>query len=323
MKRVYTVVLALLGLTAVLSACGSSGQSGKTKNSSPPANTSASTPAGSSSAASYPSAPGSITVGSADFPENALLADIYGDAMAAKGVKVSKKLNIGERPAYMKALQDGSIGFIPEYSGSILVYLDKNATAKSPAEVYTALQSAAAAQNLVALQYAAAEDSDTITVTQAIADKYHLSSIADLKPVASKLTFGAPALFKTRADGIPALKSVYGVVFGRFTPLQAGGSITVTALKNGSIDAGDIFSTDPSIAKNHFVSLKDPKNMFAAQNVVPLFAKGKLSQPMVDACDAVSAKLDTATLAELVSHVAGGADPDAVAKGWLQSVGLG
>lgn len=320
MKRIYLLLAALLGLTLTLAACGSSGSSKLTN--SPPPNTQSAPGTAAGSATGLPTAPGSITVGSADFPESTLLADIYAGAMSAKGVQVTKKLNIGERSAYMAALNDGSIGFIPEYTGSILVYLDKSATAKTPDEVYAALKQAASGQGLVALQFAAAQDSDTITVTKQTADKYHLTSIADLKSVAGKLTFGAPAQFKTRADGIPALKSVYGVEFGRFTALQAGGTITVTALKNGSIDAGDIFSTDPSIAKNNFVSLTDPKSMFAAQNIVPLFAQAKLSQPMADACNAVSAKLDTATLAGLVAKVADGADPDSVAKDWLSSAGL-
>jgi osmoprotectant transport system substrate-binding protein len=184
------------------------------------------------------------------------------------------------------------------------------------------LQTAAASAGLVATQYAAAQDADTITVTKKTADKYHLTTIADLKSVAGKLTFGAPAQFRTRADGIPALRSVYGVTFGRFTPLSASGTATPTALNNGTVDAADIFSTDPSIVKYGFVSLQDPKSMFAAQNVVPLFAKKVLTQPMKDACDAVSAKLDTATLAKLVSEVAGGKDPDQVAKAWLSSEGL-
>lgn len=321
MKRIYVLLAALLGLVMPLAACGSSGSSGNTNP--PPSNNSSSQPAGATGASALPSAPGSIIVGSADFPENALLADIYGDAMAAKGVKVSKKLNIGERAAYLAALKDGSINFIPEYTGSILAYLDKSSTAKKPAEVYAALRKTVAGQGLTALQYASAQDTDTITVTKATADKYHLKSIADLKGVASKLTFGAPAQFKTRPDGIPALKSVYGVQFARFTPLKAGGTITVTALKNGSIDAGDIFSTDPAIAKNGFVSLQDPKSMFAAQNVVPLVTTSKLSKPMADACNAVSSKLDTKTLAGLVTKVSDGADPETVAKSWLSSVGLG
>ena len=274
------------------------------------------------SGAALPTAPGSVTVGSAAFPESELLADIYGDAMQAKGVKVSKKLNIGERGVYIAALKDGSIGFVPEYTGSILSYLDNATSAKSPDEVYTALKTKAASSGFVVGDFAAAQDSDTITVTKSTASKYHLTSIADLKSVASKLTLGAPAQFKTRADGVPALKSVYGVTFGTFKPTQAGGTVTVNALKNGAIDAADIFSTDPSIQANGFVSLQDPKSMFAAQNIVPLFAQKVVSQPMLDAVNAVSAKLDTKTLAGLVSQVAGGKSADSVAQAWLSQNGL-
>ena len=81
-----------------------------------------------------------IVVGSANFPENALLADIYAGALTAKGVKVSTKLNIGSRETYIPALKDGSIDLIPEYSGVLLQYFDKNATAVSSDDVYAALQ---------------------------------------------------------------------------------------------------------------------------------------------------------------------------------------
>ena len=140
--------------------------------------------------------------------------------------------------------------------------------------------------------------------------------------MASKLTLGAPAQFQTRPDGIPALKQRVRRDVRPLHPAAAGGTITVTALKNGSIDAADIFSTDPSIAANKFVSLTDTKSMFAAQNIVPLVTKSKLTQTITDACNAVSAKLDTATLAELVAKVIGG-NADSVAKAWLSSVGLG
>jgi osmoprotectant transport system substrate-binding protein len=328
MKRTLVLLAALLGLVMTLAACGSSGSSStKTtsagSSSSPAASTSAAAgdAAAPTSSATYPAGTGSITIGSADFPENELLADIYGDAMSAKGVKVSKKLNIGERAAYIAALKDGSIDFVPEYSGSILDYLNTSATAKSPQDVYTALEAALSSDQAV-LNASTAQDSDTITVTKATADKYSLKSIGDLKSVASKLTLGAPAGFQTRADGVPALASVYGVTFGTFTPLSAGGTITVTALKNATIDAADIFTTDPSIAANGFISLTDDKNMFAAQQVVPLVNKSKMTQTMANAANAVSAKLDTKTLASLVAQVTGG-NADAVAKTWLSSVGLG
>jgi osmoprotectant transport system substrate-binding protein len=281
-------------------------------------------PATSSGASALPTDPGSVTIGSADFPENELLADIYGDEMTAMGVKVSVRPNIGERAAYLAAMNDGSIGAIPEYNGSILDYLDPSATAVSSADVTSALTPVLAKNGWVQLNYAPAQDSDTYTVTKATAQKYHLTSIADLKSIASKLTFGAPAAFKTRPDGFPALKKVYGVTFGSFTPLKAGGTFTVNALKNGSIDVGDIFSTDPSIAANGFVTLTDPKNEFAAQNIVPIFSQKVLTQPMEDACNKVSAKLTTVVLAALDTKVeVGGQAPGAVATAWLKSVGLG
>jgi len=299
---------------------------GSTESSSAGSGASDSSPAGSSSSAGgsgvLPAEPGSVTVGSAGFPENVLLANIYGDAMAAKGVKVSKHLNIGERGVYLTALKGGEIGFVPEYSGSILLNLSPGATEKSAEDVDAALKKAAAAAGFATTKYSPAQDADTITVTKATADKYKLKSIADLKSVAGQLTLGAPAQFKTRADGIPALEKVYGVKFGNFTPTEAGGAVTVNALNSGSIDAADIFSTDPAIAKNGFVSLTDPQSMFAAQNVVPLFSQKVLTQPMAQACDAVSSKLDTKTLASLVAKVSGG-NAEAVALEWLKSVNLG
>jgi osmoprotectant transport system substrate-binding protein len=322
MKRIYLALVAVVGLLS-LAACGSSGSSaqGGSTQAGPSFNTATTAPS-SAAPSGLPSQPGSITIGSADFGESELLADIYGDAMAAKGVKVSKHLKIGERGVYMAAMKDGSITAVPEYTGSILPFLlGKSTSAKTPDEVYSQLQTVAANNGFAVSKFSAAQDSDTITVTQATATKYHLKSIGDLKSVAKNLTFGGPAQFKTRPDGIPALKTVYGVQFGRFTVTDAGGSVTVNALKNGSVDAADVFSTDPSIAANHFVSLADPKSMFAAQNVVMLFSKKSLTQPMLDASNAVSAKLDTTTLASLDAKLSS-SDADTVAKTWLKQQGL-
>lgn len=323
MKRIYAAVMTAFAALA-LAACGSSGSSASGGPTQPgPTFNTATSGQPTAPAGGLPSQPGSVTIGSAQFDESELLADIYGDAMAAKGVKVTKHLDIGERGVYMAAMKDGSISAFPEYSGSILPFLlGKETTAKTPDDVYAQLQQVAAANNFAVTNFAAAQDSDTITVTQATAKKYHLKSIADLKSVASKLTFGGPAQFKTRPDGIPALKSMYGVQFGRFTVTDAGGSVTVNALKNGTVDAADVFSTDPAIVENHFVSLADPKSMFAAQNIVPIFRKSTLTQPMKDACDAVSAKLTTPILTQLRAKLGPNVDTDSVAKTWLKQQGL-
>ena len=341
MKRIYVPFAAVLGLALALTACGSSGSSGGTAAGAGSGSSSGSTScAGPSSAAAggassgaaegsspspatYPAGTGSITIGSAAFPENVLLADIYAGAMSAKGVKVSKKLQIGERPVYIKALQDGSIDMVPEYSGSILSYFDKSATATAPDAVYAALQQKLPT-TLAVLNFAQAQDNDTIVVTQDTAKKYNLRTLADLCPVAGQLTLGAPKQFETRPDGVPALKSIYGISFKAFKPLDVGGPVTVSSLKNGQVDAADLFSTDPAIKGNNFVALTDSRNQFAAQNIVPLATKAKITQTIADAANAVSAKLDTDTLAGLVAKVQNDKqDPEAVAKAWLSQNGLG
>jgi osmoprotectant transport system substrate-binding protein len=264
-----------------------------------------------------------IVVGSANFPENVLLADIYADALSAKGVQVSKKLNIGSRETYIPALKDGSIDLIPEYSGVLLQYFDKTATAVSSADVYAALQKAVPSP-LTVLDQAAAEDKDAIVVTKATATKYNLTSIGDLKSAAGKLSIGGPPEWKTRQTGLPGLKAKYSVTFGSFKALDAGGPLTIQALKSGRVQAADVFTTDPNIAANGWVILQDPNNLFAAQNVVPLINGPKATDNVKTTLNAISAKLDTASLGALVkSVVLYKKDPDQVAKDWLSTAGLG
>ncbi|MCW2848020.1 MAG: hypothetical protein JWR90_1994 [Marmoricola sp.] len=120
-----------------------------------------------------------LTVGSANFPENVILAEIYAGALTAQGATVKTKLNIGSREKYYPALKAGSLDLFPEYTGTILQYIDKTATATSSDDVYAALGKALPA-NLVALDQAEAQDSDAVVVTKETADKYKLKTIADL-----------------------------------------------------------------------------------------------------------------------------------------------
>jgi len=275
------------------------------------------------STGSAPAAPSdTIVVGSANFPESTLLAQIYAGALTAKGVKVSTKLNIGSRETYIPGLQDGSIDLIPEYSGVLLQYFDKNATQVTSDDVYAALKTKVPAK-LTVLDQSTAEDKDSITVTKQTADRYNLKSIADLQPVAGQLTLGGPPEWKTRQTGEPGLKAKYNVTFKEFKSLDAGGPLTINALKNGSIQAADVFTTDPNIVANGWVALEDPKFLFAAQNVLPLINKAKASQTVSDALNAVSAKLTTEVLLDLDKQVIlDKKDPAEVAKSFLSSNGL-
>jgi len=133
---------------------------------------------------STPAKGASLTIGSANFPENVVLADIYAEALKGAGASVKTHLNIGAREKYIAALKDGSIDLLPEYSGALLQYYDKNAKVASATDVYASLQKALPA-NLIVLDQSAAEDQDAIVVTKGTADKYKLTSIADLANKAS------------------------------------------------------------------------------------------------------------------------------------------
>ena len=259
-----------------------------------------------------------ITVGSAAFPENEIIAEIYAQALEAKGVKVKKKLNIGAREAYIPALKNGEIDLLPEYSGNLLSYLDPKATATSEADIEKALDDALP-DNLDVLDAAKAEDKDSLNVTPEFAAKNSVKSIADLKGV-KDLSLGANPEFKKRAYGIPGLEKVYGITGIKFVPISdSGGPATLKALLDGKVDVADIYSTTPSILANKLVTLEDPDNLIAAQQVIPLINDDKASDKVEKVLDDISAQLTTADLLDLNSKNQG-ADktaPAELAKQWL------
>ena len=265
-----------------------------------------------------------MVIGSANFPENEVLAEVYALALQAKGVKVTTKLNIGAREAYYPQIQKGTISIIPEYNGTLLsVEVDKSNTAKTTAAVDAAL-AAKLPSTLTVLNPAPAQDSDSVTVTQATAAKYHLKSIADLKPYDSQLVIGGPPEFKTRVDGLVGLKSTYGLTFKSFDPLDESGPLTLAALASGKVQAADVFTTTPQIISDKLVSLTDPKFNFAAQNVIPLVYKPALTSTISATLNAVSVKLTTSALLALdVKVITDKENYTTAAQQWLQSVGLG
>lgn len=265
---------------------------------------------------------GTVVVGSANFPEDVLLGEIYAQAMQGKGVKVEKKLNIGSREVYFRALKKGELSMLPEYNGALLTYLDPKASAVTTADTNKQL-AAKLPKGIVALNSATAEDKDSVVVTKATAQKYHLTSVADLKPVAGKLTMGGPPEFKTRKQGIVGLKSEYGVNFKNFKSLDTAGPITVSALAKGQIQAADLFTTDPAVLTKGFVVLKDPKNLFGAQNVTPVVNDKVVPANAKQVMNQVSAKLTTPELVSMMKQVnVDKDDPSDVAKQWLKKESL-
>ncbi len=261
----------------------------------------------------------SVTIGSADFPESALLGEIYAQALEAKGVTVKRQFNIGSRETYLKAIEGGEVDLLPEYTGSLLNFYDKDAKVSQSDEVYSALEEAVP-DGLTVLAKSAAEDKNSLVVTSDTATAWSVKAIPDLAAHQAELTIAAPPEFQTRQQGLVGLKEVYNIVPKEFRPLQS--QATVEALKNGQVKAANIFSTDPSIAANGFVVLDDPQSLFGSDNVVPLVREDK-AESVKAALDAVSAKLDTGALADMVKQVVvDKKDTEEVAKEWLTSAGL-
>ena len=246
-----------------------------------------------------------VTIGSANFSESALLAEIYAGALKADGVDVTTKLNIGSRELYLKGIEDGSIDVVPEYTGVLrdfFVDRDGGTAEASDAEgVYGELKEVVP-DGLQVGAYSKAEDKDAVVVTSDTAEKYSLTSIADLADVAGELTLGGPPEWKTRQTGIPGLEKVYGVTFGKFTVTDAGGPQTLNALVDGRIDAGNLFTTNPQIAEQDLVALEDPESLFGSQNIVPL-VRDEVADEVLDTLDEVGQALDTETLTELVGKI--------------------
>src|SRR5829696_1326860 len=254
-----------------------------------------------------------ITVGSANFPENVVLAEIYAGALSAKDFDVSKKLNVGSREALFPAMEQGDITVLPEYTGALLAFVtEAKSEAKETGEQVEALKAELPAEL-------------TLLEPSATVDKYGLESIEDLAKVGNEITIGGPPEFAKRAGfGIKALKRVYDAEFKKFQPLDVAGPLTVAALKDNKVQCANLFSTQSAIPANGFVTLEDPKGLVESEAVLPLIDKKSATPAVSETLDAVSGKLTTDNLKELVKRVeVDKDDAETVASDFIDEQGLG
>ncbi len=307
-RRAALGAAAGLSLALALSACGGSPLAPE------------SSAAGGASGSDSP-----VVVASANFPENAIIAEIYAGALNAAGVEATTKLNIGAREVYIKAIEDGSVDVVPDYSGNLLGFVDSANTVTDPAGILAALPDKLPS-GLSVLDAAQAEDKDALVVTAETAAKYgDLKSIEDLAKVCGELTFGAPPEFKTRPYGLPGLEKIYNCVPKTFTPISdGGGPLTVKALLNNEIQVADIFTTSPDIPANKLVVLEDPLHNWLAQQVLPLVKTDRINDDAKKALNGVSAQLTTEDLISLRDEVEGTKkmEPAAAAAQWLKDKGI-
>jgi|SRR5438067_4336765 len=146
-------------------------------------------------------------------------------------------------------------------------------------------------------------------------------STASKGTLASTFVFGAPKDCPTNKFCQIGLKNTYGIVFKEVRLLDSGGPLTVTALRSGTVQVGELFST--SIYDPNFVALVDDKHLEAADYLAPVIRKAKATPDVVALLNGVSSKLTTQNIVPLNKAF----DVDkkgakSIAKGFLDQNGL-
>ena len=266
---------------------------------------------------------GEITVGSADFPESQLLAEIYGQSLAAAGFEVSYQPAIGAREIYYDAIAEGEIDLIPEYTGSLLAELvkrhDLGDLEATTVEDQVALLKEHLDEGLTVLDPSTAEDKDVISCTSAAAEEFGLAKLSDLEKASGEIKIGAQPEFAERNPfGLVGFKELYNFEPGEFVPLTV--SAAADSLKSGAIDCGNLFSTMSVITTAGFVTLEDTDSVVPHEAVLPLIRDDVVDDTVTSTLGGVNADLDTDVLKELMVKVeVDKQGPDVVAKEWLAS----
>ena len=245
-----------------------------------------------------------VTVGSFDFSESRILGEVYSQGLEAAGFKVRRAFGLGPREFVGSALSTGLVEFVPEYAGTAAEFysLGVSEPTDDVAHTHSELVSALEGQRVVALDPAPGQDANAFVVTHATATRLHLEKLSDLRPVAGRLTFGGPPECPTRQLCLIGLRDTYGLEFGNFYTVDAGGPLTHHALQEGLVDVALLFTTDPEIADEGLVELVDDLGLQPAESITPLIRTelvDRMGAGLVDAVNSVSALLTTSAISDL------------------------
>src|SRR5437660_5797097 len=288
----------ILGLSLIGSACGSSGGG---------------------SPASSSGNKGTITVAGFNFPESNILANVYGGALHGIGYTVNYKPSLGAREVVAPALERGDIDMYIGYAATDLEFYNgaKGEATPDAAQTVTKLNTYLEPKSLKALTAAPAIDTNAFAVLKS--GKYGKNTkLSDLTSVASQMTLGGPPECPQRPFCQLGLQKTYGLNFKGFKPLDSGGPLTKTALDQGDIDIGLIFSSDSAYSTGKYVQLEDDKHLQNADNVVPVIKTAKANADVTALLNEIDGKLTTQDLISLnKSADVDKQDPDVIAKKWL------
>lgn len=212
----------------------------------------------------------SIRIGSKNFTESIVIAEIYAQALEGAGLTVERRLNLGSTQIALAAMSRGDIDLYPEYTGTALIDVLHHAPTSDPKAIYRIVREAFAAKyGIDWLDPSPMNDSQALATTAAIAQRFKLRTLSDLAPVASKLRLATIAEFVARPDGLPGLQKRYGG-FDFASVRTYDIALKYQALLTGAADVATAFTTDGTLATQRLVVLEDDKHLWPPYNVAPL-----------------------------------------------------
>lgn len=281
-KRVLSgTVAALLGLS--LTACGAS----------------------SSGASTTAESGGTIVVGSKDFTENEVVAEVYALALEDAGYTVERKMDIASSVIHT-SIVNKEIDLYPEYTGTGLISILQMEALTDPQEVYDTVKAAYEEQfQLTWLDYAAANDGQGLFISRAASDEYGITTISQLQEHAGELRFASQGEFDEREDGLPGLEKVYGPFEWKSSKVYDNG-LKYEVVENGEADVSPAYTTEGRLVEtDKFVLLEDDKQVWPPYNLAPVVRDEVLEAhpDIADVLNSISAKLDTETVTQLNARV--------------------
>jgi len=264
-----------------------------------------------------------VKVGSKNFTEQFVVAEVYAQALEAAGIKIERKLNLGGTLIAHKALEEKQIDLYPEYTGTMLLVVLKAEPTTDRKAVYDKVKGEYAAKGLVVLNEAPLNNTYNMVVRPDTAAQYKLETLSDLARVSKELKIGAGPEFRDRKDGLPGLKDKYGMQFRE--DLQMAIGLRYQALANKQIDVVNGYATDGMISALKLKRLKDDKNLWPPYYLAPVVRKDALdaNPKIAEVLNRVSAMLDEASMADMNYKVDNDKEePKDVARAFLRAKGV-
>lgn len=303
-KKLYGSIALTAALAGAFAGCGSSASSSGSASASSSAASSESASA-SESAASTSEEKGTIVIGSKDFTENEVVAEIYALALEDAGYTVEREFDISSSLIHT-TIVNGDIDLYPEYTGTGLISILGLDALTDPEEVYSTVKEEYEEQfQITWLDYAQANDGQGIFVSKEVSDEYGITTLSDLQANADKIRFASQGEFDERSDGIPALEAVYGEFNWASSKIYDNG-LKYQIVESGEADASPAYTTEGNLAQtDKFVLLEDDKQVWPPYNLAPIVRDEVLAQypGIEEILNKVSATLDTATVTQLNAKV--------------------